>query len=97
MGQNRVLYHLHGAFACESWIEHECNYIGSKVEEAVADGVIEPMIVVCPVNPDGNRMWSDSFDSQYLALSTLLQNLIPHMDGTYRAIIEQNGRSLLST
>ncbi len=90
----RVLYHLHGAFARESWIGYECNYIGSKVEEAVADGIIDPMIVICPVDPDGNRMWSDSFDDQYLASSALLQDLIPHVDGTYRTIAERNGRAL---
>ncbi|MCP4417922.1 MAG: hypothetical protein GY805_14965 [Chloroflexi bacterium] len=90
----RTLYHLHGAFMRESWTEYECNYIGAKVEAAVAAGIIEPMIVVCPVDPDGNRMWSDSFDGQYLASTALLQDLIPHVDATYRTIAERNGRAL---
>jgi dienelactone hydrolase len=90
----RTLYHLHGAYLRESWAEYECTYIGRKVEEAAAAGIIEPMIVVCPVDPDGDRMWSDSFDGQYLASTALLQDLIPHVDATYRTIARRSGRAL---
>ena len=89
-----TLYHLHGAYVRESWVEYECNYIGSKMEAAVAAGIIEPMIVVCLVDPDGDRMWSDSFDNRYLASTALTQDLIPHIDATYRTISERNGRVL---
>lgn len=90
----RTLYHLHGAFMQESWTERECHYIGQKMEEAVTAGIIEPMIVVCLVDPDGNRMWSDSYDGQYLASTAFIKDLIPHIDHTYRTIPERNGRAL---
>jgi len=90
----RTLYHLHGAYLRESWAEYECEFVGSKMEEAVAAGIIDPMIIVCPVDPDGNRMWSDSFDGQYLASSALLKDLIPHVDTTYRTLAERSGRAL---
>ena len=90
----RTLYHLHGAFVRESWAEQECHYIGSKVDEAVAVGIIEPMIVVCPVDPDGNRMWSDSYDGKYLASTALIEDLIPYIDGNYRTVAARNGRIL---
>ncbi len=90
----RTLYHLHGAFLRESWAGYECEFIGSKMEEAVTAGIIEPMIVVCPVDPDGNRMWSDSFNCRYLASSALLKDLIPYVDATYRTIAERSGRAL---
>ena len=89
-----TLYHLHGAYVLESWAEHECNYLGAKVEEAAATGIIDPMIVVCLVDPDGDRMWSDSFDGQFLASTAFIQDLIPYIDATYRTIPERSGRAL---
>ncbi|MEM7130538.1 MAG: alpha/beta hydrolase-fold protein [Chloroflexota bacterium] len=92
--QYRTLYHLHGAGVRESWAGYDCNKVGEGVEKAVAAGIIEPMIVVCPVDPDGNRMWSDSFDGQYLASTALTKDLIPYIDTNYRTIAERNGRAL---
>ena len=90
----KTLYHLHGAYVRESWAGYECNYIGAKLEEAVAAGIIDPMIVVCLFDPDGDRMWSDSFDNQYMASTAFVQDLIPHIDATYRTIPERRGRAL---
>ena len=90
----RVLYHLHGAFVRESWAGYECNMLGAKMEEAVAAGIIDPMIVVCPVDPDGDRMWSDSYDGNYLASTALLSDLIPYIDTAYRTIATREGRAL---
>lgn len=90
----RTLYHLHGAYVRESWAGYECGYIGAKVEEAVAAGIIEPMIVVCLVDPQGDSMWSDSFDNQYPVSTAFTEDLIPHIDATYRTIPERRGRAL---
>ncbi|MEM7335518.1 MAG: alpha/beta hydrolase-fold protein [Chloroflexota bacterium] len=89
-----VLYHLHGAFLRQSWLEQECQMIGSQIETAVSQGIIEPMIIVCPFDPDGNRMWSDSHDGRFLQSTALIQDLIPHVDKTYRTIGKRNGRYL---
>ncbi|MEM7344255.1 MAG: alpha/beta hydrolase-fold protein, partial [Chloroflexota bacterium] len=90
----RTLYHLHGAYVRESWAGYDCNKVGAGMEEAATAGLIEPMIVVCPVDPDGDRMWSDSFDGQYLASTAITQDLIPYVDANYRTIAERNGRAL---
>ena len=90
----RTLYHLHGAYLRKPWAEYECTYLGRKVEEAAAAGIIEPMIVICPVDPDGNRMWSDSYDGRFLGSTALIQDLIPHIDANYRTVAERNGRAL---
>ncbi|MEM7118157.1 MAG: alpha/beta hydrolase-fold protein [Chloroflexota bacterium] len=90
----RTLYHLHGAFMREAWTSRECNYIGAKMEEAAAVGIIEPMIIVCLVDPDGDRMWSDSYDGRYLTSTGFIQDLIPHVDETYRTVAARNGRAL---
>ncbi len=90
----KLLYHLHGAYVQESWARYDCNAIGAKMESAVAAGIIEPLIVVCLVDPDGDRMWSDSFDQQYLASTAFTKDLIPHIDATYRTIPERHSRAL---
>lgn len=88
----RVIYHLHGAFVQKSWAEYECSNLGKHVEAAVEAGIIDPMIVVCPFDPEGNSMWSDSFDGQYLAWSGLTQDIISYTDANYRTIPERSGR-----
>ncbi|MEM7126791.1 MAG: haloalkane dehalogenase [Chloroflexota bacterium] len=92
--QYRTLYHLHGAGVQPSWVGYDCTYIGSKIEEAAAAGIIEPMIVVCLIDHEANGMWSDSFDGQHLISTGFTQDLIPHIDTTYRTIAERNGRAL---
>lgn len=92
--QYKTIYHLHGAYLQEPWAGYECTYLGSQVENAVAAGIIDPMIVVCLVDPDGDRMWSDSFDGQYLASTAFTEDLIPHIDATYPTVAERSGRIL---
>lgn len=89
-----TLYHLHGAYVQESWARYDCDHIGGALERAVAANIIEPMIVVCPFDPDGDRMWSDSYDAQFLASTALVKDLIPHIDTTYRTIPERHSRAL---
>ncbi|MBV7337834.1 hypothetical protein KFU94_58330 [Chloroflexi bacterium TSY] len=90
----RTLYHLHGAYVRESWAGYDCEAIGAAMEKAVAVEIIEPMIVVCLVDPEGDSMWSDSFDGQYPVSTAFAQDLIPHIDATYRTIPERSGRAL---
>ena len=90
----RTLYHLHGAYVRPSWAGYECRNIGAHVEKAARAGIIEPMIVVCLSDPEGDSMWSDSFDMQYPRWTGLTQDLIPHIDATYRTIAERRGRAI---
>lgn len=89
-----TLYHLHGAFIRETWLAYECEFIGSQVERAVSEGLIDPIIVVCPFDPEGDSMWSDSFDGQYMASSGFRKDLIPHIDAAYRTNPERESRVL---
>ena len=52
------------------------------------------MIVVCPIDPQEDSMWVDSFDGRYMRSTALLEELIPHIDTTYRTVPEQRGRVL---
>ena len=88
----RVLYHLHGAGVQESWAGYDCNGVGGKMDEAVDAGIIEPMIIVCPVDPTKFSMWSDSKDGKILASSAIIHDIIPYVDETYRTIDAKEGR-----
>lgn len=90
----RVLYHLHGAGVQESWAGVDCNKVAEGMEKAVADRLIDPMIVVCLVDPTRFSMWTDSFDGKVLASSALISDLIPYIDANYRTISEKSGRAL---
>ena len=90
----RTLYHLHGAYVRESWAGYDCEHIGVNLEKAVSASLIDPMIVVCLVDPQGDSMWSDSFDGRYQMGTALTDELIPHIDATYHTIAERNGRAL---
>ncbi len=89
-----VLYHLHGAFARESWVDYETQFLGSKVEKAVAEGIIEPTIIVSTFDPEGNRMWSNSFDGKHSVSIGILNDLIPYVDSNYRTINIKSGRAI---
>ncbi len=89
-----VLYHLHGAFVRESWIKYETEFLGSRAEQAVADEIIEPMIIISPFDPEGDRMWSNSFDAEHLVSTGILDDLIPYVDSTYRTINDKSGRAI---
>ena len=92
--QYRVLYHLHGAGIQESWAGYDCQGIGGKMEEMVAAKIIDPMIIVCPVDPIKFSMWSDSKDGKVLASAALVQDLIPYVDNQYRTIASKDGRAI---
>jgi len=89
-----TIYHLHGAFMREPWAGYECELLGSKVEEAVAAEIIDPMIVVCLVDPDGDSMWSDGYDGKHQISTGFIEDLIPYVDKNYRTNPERGGRVL---
>ena len=90
----RVLYHLHGAGAAEAWVGRDCAKVAEGMEKPVNDGFIEPMIVVCPVDPTKFSMWSDSYDQQVMASTALIKDLIPYIDATYRTMPQRDGRAI---
>ena len=89
-----TIYHLHGAFLREAWAGYECELLGSKLEEAVNAGIIDPAIVVCLVDPDGDSMWSDGYDGQHQISTGFIEDLIPYVDQNYRTVPERRARVL---
>jgi enterochelin esterase-like enzyme len=87
--QYPVIYHLHGAGG------NEIRSLYSA--EVLHDGILAgrwPEIIM--VFPNGGRatMYQDSADGRFLAETTFLKELIPHIDATYRTIQNRKGRCI---
>jgi enterochelin esterase-like enzyme len=84
-----VLYWLHGSGSPIAGIPWVSSWFGN----AMAQGKIPPMLVVFP-NGMGASMWCNSKDGEYLMESVVIDDLIPHVDATFRTIAERRGRIL---
>jgi enterochelin esterase-like enzyme len=82
-----VLYWLHGSGSPIAGIPAMRNWFAS----AMAQGRIPPMLVVFP-NGMGASMWCDSKDGVTPMESVVIDDLIPHVDSTFRTIASRRGR-----
>ncbi|MDB6138586.1 MAG: putative esterase [Verrucomicrobiaceae bacterium] len=84
-----VIYHLHGAGG------NELRAVASAqvLQQGIVSGHVPEMIMVFP-NGGRSTMYQDSADGKFLAETTLIKELIPHIDTTYRTIAERKGRCI---
>lgn len=84
-----VLYWLHGRSGSES----SDSFPIVTVDQAIRDKTIPPMIVVYACG--GQLSWyTDSPDGKWMAETTVIRELIPHIDATYRTIATREGRAV---
>ena len=94
-----TIYHLHGAFPLpwekiQRFLELEINRLASSLEQAVESGRIEPAIIVVPYDGGGQSMWADSKDGRMPVETSIVRELIPHIDEGYRTRADRSGRVL---
>lgn len=84
-----VIYHLHGAGG------NECRsvYSAGVLHEGILAGRWPEMIMVFP-NGGRSTMYQDSGDGRFLAETTFVKELIPHIDATYRTFADRKGRCI---
>lgn len=84
-----VIYHLHGATGNET----RALYSAQVLNEGILAGRWPEMIMVFP---NGGRvtMYQDSADGRFMAETTFIKELIPHIDQTYRTIGKREGRCI---
>lgn len=84
-----VIYHLHGAGG------NELRAVASAqvLHEAIMAGRTPEIIMVFP-NGGRSTMYQDSADGRFLAETTFIKELIPHIDATYRTIADRKGRCI---
>ncbi len=84
-----VIYNLHGAGGNET----RTIYNAEVLHEGIVAGRWPPMIMVFP-NGGRHTMYQDSADGRFLAETTFMRELIPHVDATYRTIAARHGRCI---
>jgi enterochelin esterase-like enzyme len=84
-----VIYWLHGSGSPTAGIPWLSAWYGG----AMAQGKIPPMIVVFP-NGMGGSMWCNSKDGTVPMERVVIDDLIPHVDATFRTIASRRGRIL---
>lgn len=84
-----VLYWLHGRGGSQTG----AGAFASRLDAAIKAGRAPAMIVV-GVNGRKTSSWVDAFDGTSPVQSVLLQELIPHIDATYRTIATREGRAI---
>lgn len=84
-----VLYWLHGRTGTEA----NDSFPIAVIDRAIRDGKVPPMIVVYACG--GQLSWyADSPDGVWMAETTVIRELIPHIDATYRTIPERRARAI---
>ncbi len=82
-----TLYWLHGSGSPIAGIPPMRSWFAN----AMSQGRIPPMLIVFP-NGMGASMWCDSKDGVVPMESVVIDDLIPHIDATYRTIASRRGR-----
>jgi endo-1,4-beta-xylanase len=84
-----VIYWLHGLNQSEST---------DQFPPAIVDGAIRagrvPALIVVYVSGGSRAFYSDSADGRILSETTIIKELIPHVEKTYRAIGSREGRAI---
>ena len=84
-----VIYNLHGAGGNELHGLQEAELL----EEGIAAKKWPPMILVMP-NGGKYTYYKDSADGRYMGETTIMRELIPHIDKTYRTVAGREGRAI---
>ncbi len=84
-----VIYNLHGA----GGDEYRTLYNAEVLDEGIRAGRWPDMIMVFP-NGGRATMYQNSGDGRYLAETTFIEELVPHIDSTCRTIADRKGRCL---
>ncbi len=85
-----VVYSLHGMGGNESG---NCQYYSSVMQSSITGNVFPPVIIVF-VNGRGNTFYSDSKDGTVKCESSIINELIPHIDATYRTKADRTQRAI---
>ncbi len=84
-----VIYYLHGGGGDELKVLPEVEFLHHQI----IDGKLPPFIMVMP-NGGRGSYFADSVDGKVMSETTIIKELIPHIDTTFRTIAERQGRCL---
>lgn len=84
-----VIYWLHGRGGSQTGAGNFANRLDAAIKAGKA-----PAAIVVGVNGRKTSSWVDTFDGKSPVQSVIIQELIPHVDATYRTIARREGRAI---
>jgi S-formylglutathione hydrolase FrmB len=87
-----VVYHLHGMGGAHNNI-NQLNTVSQSHEDAVAEGRIEPVIIVFP-DGDTDSFWADSRDGTRRIETHVVREIVPYVDANYRTRATRTERAI---
>lgn len=88
-----VLYYLHGAGPGGNESSSATAPLAALVEAAIDDRLIPPLIVIF-LNGGAVTFYADSPDGQYMVETSIITELIPYVDATYRTKASRSNRAI---
>jgi len=85
-----VVYWFHGAYGRP----YSATPVAKRLDAAIRAGEAPQMILVSSIDPTGLSMWTDSKDGRLPMERILIDELIPHIDASYRTIADRSGRGI---
>jgi endo-1,4-beta-xylanase len=85
-----VMYWLHGAYGRP----YSATPVVQRLDAAIRAGKAPQVIVVSCLDPTGLSMWTESKDGRLPMETLIIEELIPHVDATFRTISERQGRGV---
>lgn len=85
-----VVYWLHGAYGRPYSATPEVK----RLDAAIREGKAMEMIVVSCIDPTGLSMWTNSKDGRLPMETVIIDELIPHIDASYRTLAMRSGRGI---
>ncbi len=84
-----VIYYLHGGGGNELGVLPEAAFL----HQQITAGALPPFIMVMPNGGTGSY-FADSVDCKVMSETTIIRELIPQIDATFRTIASRNGRCI---
>ena len=85
-----VVYWVHGAYGRP----YSATPVVSRLDAAIRTGDAPEMIVVSCIDPTGLSMWTNSKDGRLPMETVIIDELIPHIDASYRTLSDRSGRGI---
>jgi len=85
-----VIYWLHGLGGSPAG----ANPVVSLLDAGIKAGTAPEIILVSCTDPSKRSMWTDSKDGRTPVETVIVQELIPHIDATFRTIATRQGRAV---
>ncbi len=85
-----VVYWLHGLGVGPDG----ANPVVSRLDVAIKAGAAPAMILVSCTDPTKRSWWTDSKDGRIPVETVIVQDLIPHIDATFRTLATREGRAI---